>query len=158
MDEKIIWSIGFVLIVMVLCIVKPNIGRLFLGFFYIVMALGINMVLAITDPQSIVQMGEGSLLEVYRTFFTGIVSKNPVPFIILVAIFEISMGLLILNKHQKVKLGLSGTTLFLFMITPFGFIQLPWLGLAIIQLYLLRKDFDKTFAEIIGSAFRRVKN
>jgi len=65
MDEKIIWSIGFVLVVMILCYVKPNIGRIFLGFFYLLMALGVNTVLAFTNPQSIVQMGEGSLIEFY---------------------------------------------------------------------------------------------
>lgn len=158
MDEKIIWSIGFVLVVMALCAIKPNTGRIFLGFFYLVMALAVNTVLAFTDPQSIVQMGEGSLLEIYKTFFSEVVSRAPVPFILFVAAFEISMGLLILGKRQKVKFGLIGTTLFLFLITPFGLIQLPWLGIALIQLYLLRKDFDKTFIEIITEAFRRVKN
>jgi hypothetical protein len=157
MDEKIIWSIGFVLVVMILCYIKPNIGRIFLGFFYLIMALGVNTVLAFTDPQSIVQMGEGSLIEFYRNFFSNVVSLAPIPFILLVAIFEITMGLLILNKHLKVKLGLIGTTIFLSLITPFGFIQLPWLGIALIQLYLLRKDFDKTFIEIIKTAFTKSK-
>ncbi len=157
MDEKIFWSIGFVLVVMILCFVKPNIGRLFLGFFYLVMALGINTVLAFTNPQSIVQMGENSLIELYRIFFSNVVSLAPIPFILLVAVFEIIMGLLILNKHIKVKLGLIGTTIFLCLITPFGFIQLPWLGIALIQLYLMRKDFDKTFIEIIGTIFAKSK-
>lgn len=77
MDEKIIWSIGFVLIVITLCIVKPNIGRIFLGVFYLIMAIGINLVIAITNPQSTIQMGEASLLEIYRTIFSEIVSKAP---------------------------------------------------------------------------------
>ena len=68
------------------------------------------------------------------------------------------MGLLILNKHKYVKYGLIGTTIFLILLTPFGYIQIPWLGIAAIQLYLLKKDFDKTFIEIIGSLFRQVKN
>jgi hypothetical protein len=154
MDEKIIWSIVFVLIVIVLCMVKPNIGRIFLGIFYLIMAIGINLVNAFTDPQSTVQMGKDSLLEIYRTFFSDIVSQAPVPFILAVALFEISMGLLILSKHRKVKLGLLGTSLFLFMITPFGYIQVPWLGIALVQLFLIRKDFDRTLIEIIGSAFK----
>ena len=157
MDEKIIWSIGFVLVVMILCYLKPNIGRIFLGFFYLIMALGVNTVLAITNPQSIVKMGEGSLIEFYRNFFSNVVSLAPIPFILFVAIFEISMGLLILNKHIKVKLGLIGATIFLCLITPFGFIQLPWLGIALIQLYLLRKDFDKTFIEIIRTILAKPK-
>lgn len=155
MDEKIIWSIGFVLIVILLCILKPNIGRIFLGIFYLIMAIGINLVNAITNPLSTVQMGEASLLKFYRVIFSEIVSRAPEFFIIVIALFEIIMGLLILNKHKKVKLGLIGTSIFLILITPFGYIQIPWLGIAAIQLYLLRKDFDKTFIEIIGSAFRR---
>ncbi|MCK9613058.1 MAG: hypothetical protein PHR81_08800 [Bacteroidales bacterium] len=155
MDEKIIWSIGFVLIVILLCVLKPNIGRIFLGIFYLIMAIGINIVNAITNPQSTIQMGEASLLKFYRTIFSEIVSKAPEFFILVIALFQITMGLLILNKHKKVKLGLIGTSIFLILITPFGYIQIPWLGIAAIQLYLLRKDFDKTFIEIIGSAFHR---
>lgn len=158
MDEKIIWSIGFVLIVIILCIVKPNIGRIFLGIFYLIMAIGINIVNAITNPQSTVQMGEASLLDFYKTIFSDIVAKAPVFFILLIALFQMTMGLLVLNKHKNVKLGLIGTTIFLILITPFGYIQIPWLGIAAIQLYLLRMDFDKTFIEIIGIAIHRDRN
>ncbi len=122
------------------------------------MAIGINFVNAITNPQSTVQMGEASLIEFYRTIFSEVVSKNPVLFILLIVLFQITMGLLILNKHKYVKYGLIGTTIFLILLTPFGYIQIPWLGIAAIQLYLLKKDFDKTFIEIIGSLFRQVKN
>ncbi len=158
MDEKIIWSIGFVLFVIILCIVKPDIGRIFLGIFYLIMAIGINIVNAITNPQSTVQMGEESLIGFYRIIFSEVVSKVPVLFILAIALFQITMGLLILNKHKYVKYGLTGTSVFLILITPFGYIQIPWLGIAAIQLYLLTKDFDKTFIEIIGSLFRRDKH
>ncbi|HPS74569.1 MAG TPA: hypothetical protein PLD52_09785 [Bacteroidales bacterium] len=158
MDEKIIWSIGFVLFVIILCIVKPNIGRIFLGIFYLIMAIGINIVNAITDPQSTVQMGEASLIGFYRIIFSEVVSKIPVLFILAIALFQITMGLLILHKHKFVKYGLIGTSIFLILITPFGYIQIPWLGIAAIQLYLLTKDFDKTFIEITGSLFRRDKH
>jgi len=150
MDEKIIWSIGFVLIVMILCLLKPNAGRIFLGIFYLIMAIGINGVNAFTNPQSTVQMGADSLIPMYRIFFTEVVAAAPSLFILLVVIFQIGVGLLILNKHKRVKLGLAGATIFLILITPFGVIQLPWLGIAIVQIYLLRKDFDKTLIEIIS--------
>jgi hypothetical protein len=155
MDEKIIWSIGFVLIVIILCIIKPNIGRIFLGIFYIIMAIGVNLVNVITDPQSTVQMGEASLVAFYRTIFSEIVAKAPEFFIMVIVLFEVTMGLLILNKHKKVKIGLTGASIFLILITPFGYIQLPWLGIAVIQFYLLTKDFDKTFIETIGTVIRK---
>lgn len=155
MDEKMIWSIGFVLAVMILCVWKPNAGRIFLGIFYLIMAIGINLVNAITNPQSTVTMGEASLLECYRIAFTQVVARAPEVFIVLVALFQITMGLLILSKHKGVKVGLLGTALFLVFITPFGTIQIPWLGIALVQLYLLRKDFDRTLLQIIRSAFRK---
>jgi hypothetical protein len=152
MDEKIIWSIGFVLIVITLCAFKPNAGRIFLGFFYLIMAIGINGVNAFTNPQSTVRMGTESLIPFYRTFFSDVVSTAPSVFILIVALFQISIGLLILNKHIKVKLGLLAASVFLILITPFGLIQLPWLGIAAIQIYLFQKDFDRTFFEMV---FRR---
>ena len=157
MDAKIFWSIGFVLIVMVLCVIKPNIGRIFLGFFYLIMAIGINMVNALTDPLPTIQMGEASLVPFYRTLFTEIVSKAPALFIMIIALFEMALGLLILSSHKKVKLGLIGASIFLILITPFGYIQLPWLGIAVIQFYLLRFDFDKNFPATLASAFHKSK-
>lgn len=118
MDEKIIWSIGFVLMVVILCIVKPNIGRFFLGIFYLIMAIGINVVNAFTNPQSTEQMGEESLFGFYRTIFSDIVAKAPAIFILCIAFYQIAMALLILNKQKYVKLGLIGTSVFLILITP----------------------------------------
>jgi hypothetical protein len=157
MDEKIIWSIGFVLIVIILCLLKPNAGRIFLGIFYLIMDIGVNCVNAFTNPQSTVQMGADSLIPLYRTFFSEVVSAAPSLFILIVALFQIIVGLLILNKHKKVKLGLTGASVFLVFITPFGIIQLPWLGMAAVQIFLLRKDFNKTFVEIIAGKFRENK-
>ena len=152
MDEKIIWSIGFVLVVILLCVLKPNAGRIFLGFFYLIMAVGVNVINAFTNPQSTVKMGTESLIPIYRTFFSDIVSIAPSLFILIVALFQISIALMILNKHIKVKFGLLAATIFLILITPFGLIQVPWLGIAAIQIYLFQKDFDRTFFEMV---FRR---
>jgi hypothetical protein len=157
MDEKIIWSIVFVSLVILLCVLRPTAGRIFLGFFYLIMAIAVNGVNAFTNPQSTVQMGADSLIPLYGTFFTEVVSKAPSLFILIVVLFQLSVGLLILNKNKKVKLGLTGATIFLILITPFGVIQLPWLGIAGVQIFLLRKDFDKTFIEIISRKFRKNK-
>lgn len=157
MDEKIILSIVFVSLVILLCIVKPNAGRIFLGFFYLIMAIGVNLINAVNNPLSTVQMGADSLLPFYRTFFSEVVSVAPALFIILVAVFQISMGLLILSKNNNVKVGLIGTSFFLVCITPFGVIQIPWLGIAAVQLFLLRKNFDKSLPEIILNAAKRDK-
>jgi hypothetical protein len=158
MDEKIYWSIGFVLAVILLCVAKPNIGRIFLGIFYLIMATAINLVNALTNPLPTLQMGEASLLAFYRTIFTEIVSKAPVLFILIVAHFQIIMGILILSKNRSVKFGLIGASIFLILITPFSYIQFPWLGIAGIQLYLLKFDFKKSFVEMLVSpSHRKIK-
>ena len=115
MDPKILWSMAFVVLVIALCLLKPNAGRIFPGIFYLAMAIGINLVNVFTDPQSTVRMGEASLI------------------------------------------GLPGTSLFLLLITPFGYIQIPWLGIALVQLYRARRDFDRTFWEILAAAVRNRK-
>lgn len=55
-------SVIFVLAVIVLCLAKPDGGRLFLGFFYLATAIGINMVTVLTNPQSYVEMDKDSLI------------------------------------------------------------------------------------------------
>lgn len=158
MDPKLIWSLGFVAFVVGLCLLRPNAGRIFLGIFYLIMATGVNTVLAFTDPKSVVLMGEGSMLEIYRAFFTKVVATAPVLFILAIVLFQLTMGFLILNKHKKVKTGFIGTIIFLILITPFGTIQLPWLGIALIQIYLLRIDFNKSFAEILNASFTKFRS
>ena len=157
MDEKIIWSIVFVSLVILLCVVKPNAGRIFLGFFYLLMAIGVNLINAVKNPLSTVQMGTDSLLPFYRTFFSEVVSAAPALFIVMVALFQITMGLLILSKNNNVRAGLIGTSIFLVCITPFGVIQIPWLGIAAVQIFLLRKEFDKSFPDLIFKTKERDK-
>jgi hypothetical protein len=65
------------------------------------------------------------------------------------------MGLLILHKGKSVKIGLIGTIVFLIGIAPTSFLQIPWLGLIIGEAYLLTKEFDTSFLEMIRSKLRR---
>lgn len=113
------------------------------------------MVLGLTNPLGYLEMGEGALLPLYRELFSQIISLNPMVFILLIAAFQITMGLLILYKQRAVKIGLVGTMVFVVAITPLGIHQIPWLGLPLIQAYLLTKDFNKSFVEIIYSKIRR---
>ena len=64
------------------------------------------------------------------------------------------MGLLLLHKGKSVKIGLIGTMVFLIGIAPLSVLQIPWLGLIIGQAYLLTKEFNVTFSEIIRSKLR----
>ncbi|MFC2054568.1 hypothetical protein ACFLV7_09795 [Chloroflexota bacterium] len=147
----IIISSVFVLAVVILCFIKPNAGRIFLGLFFLVMAIGVNGSFTFTNPQAYVEYASGALIPIYRDIALTIVQLNPMLFGLLLMVFEIVMGLLILHKQKSVRIGLIGTMVFLIGIAPLGLIQFPWLGLIIGEAYLLTKDFDTTFLDIIKS-------
>ena len=151
MLTPIIVSSVFVLAIIILCLTKPNAGRIFLGIFFLVMALGVNGSFTFTNPQAYVDYASGALIPLYRNIALTVVELNPVLFGLLLMTFEISMGLLLLYKGKSVKIGLIGTMVFLISISPLSLLQLPWLGLLIGQAYLLTKEFDSSFWEIIQS-------
>jgi len=144
----------FILAVVILCLTKPNAGRIFLGLFFLVMAIGVNGSFTFTNPQAYVEYASGALIPIYRNIALTIVELNPVLFGLLLMALEIAMGLLLLHKGKSVKIGLIGTIVFLIGIAPLSVIQLPWLGLIIGQAYLLTQDFETTFFEIIQSKMR----
>ena len=154
MVVPIVASAIFVLAVVVLCLAKPNAGRIFLGLFFLVMAIGVNVVMVLTNPQSYVEYGSGALIPLYRELTLNIIALSPALFGLLLAVFEIAMGLLILSKQGYVKIGLIGTIIFVVALTPVSVIQFPWLGLVVGQAYLLTKEFDTTFLEVLRSKLR----
>ncbi len=151
MNQYIIGGSVIVLGIVLLCLLRPNAGRIFLGFFYLAMGLGVNLVLGLTNPEGYLEMGKGALIPVYKDFFSQVVSLNPMLFVLLVAAFQIAMGLLILYKRRAVKIGLIGTMVFVVAITPLGTQQFPWLGLPLVQAYLLTREFDRCFIETLRS-------
>jgi hypothetical protein len=152
----IIVSSVFVLAVVILCLTKPNAGRIFLGFFFLVMAIVINGLFTFTNPQGYVDYASSALIPFYRDLALMIVELNPVLFGLLLMAFEITMGLLLLHKGKSVKVGLIGTIIFLIGISPLSVIQIPWLGLMIGQVFLLTKEFNISFLEIIKPNFGRL--
>ena len=154
MLTPIIVSSVFILAVVILCLTKPNVARIFLGLFFLVMAIGVNGSFTFTNPQAYIEYSSGALIPLYRDIALTIVELNPVLFGLLLMAFEITMGFLLLHKHKSVKIGLVGTMVFLIGIAPLSFVQIPWLGLIIGQAYLLTKEFDSTFLETIQSKLR----
>jgi hypothetical protein len=70
----------FVLAVVILCFIKPNAGRIFLGFFFLVMAIGVNGSFTFTNPQAYVEYASGALFPLYQELALSIVKLNPVLF------------------------------------------------------------------------------
>jgi hypothetical protein len=138
-----------------LCFIKPNAGRIFLGIFFLVMALGVNGSFTFGNPQAYLDYAEGALIPFYRDLAMGVINLfTPVIFGLLLMTFEIVMGLLLLHKGKSVKIGLIGTMLFLVGISPLSLVQIPWLGLVIGELYLLKKEFDTSFWETLQAKIR----
>ena len=54
MVTPIIVSSIFILSVVILCLAKPNAGRIFLGLFFLIMAIGVNGSFTFSNPQAYV--------------------------------------------------------------------------------------------------------
>ena len=85
MLERLLVAALFNLVVLLLCLWRPNWGRIFLGLFFIVMAIGVHIVLVLTAPVAYLGFGATALLPPYRGLFDTVVAWNPVVFGLLAA-------------------------------------------------------------------------
>jgi hypothetical protein len=148
--------IGFSLLLIVLDIFKPMVSRVILGIFFLIMALAVNLPLALNNPSIYVEAGREALLPIYKLFFTVVIAWNPPLFVFPLIVFESIVGLLILSKGRLVKLGLVAGVLFCLAITPINSMTItnPFLALAIGL--LLHKNFDQSVLTQAVSSFKRV--
>ncbi len=143
-------SSAFVLAVVILCFARPNAGRIFLGFFYLAMALGVNGSFTFGNPQAYLDYANEALIPFYGKVFIFVLNLvSPLVFGLLLMVFEITMALLLLYKQKFVKAGLVGTMLFLIAMIPLSWLQVPWLGLVIAKFHLLKQEFDKPFLALL---------
>jgi hypothetical protein len=96
-------------LVLVLCVLRPNAGRVFLGLYFLVMAIGVNVVLVFVAPDQFVALGTNdAMVPLYRWFFENVVALAPPLFGSLAAAYEVAIALLMLSKGRYVKWGSSG--------------------------------------------------
>lgn len=144
-------SAVFVLAVVAFCFLKPNGGRLFLGFFYLAMALGVNGAFVLTSPDSYTGYVAGSYWPFYRDVALWLINLlTPVVFGLLLAAFEIAVAVLLLSRGRNAKIGLCAVIVFIIGIAPISTMQLPWLGFAVAAGYLLRKDYPRSIMEMLA--------
>jgi hypothetical protein len=149
--EPILVSSIFVLVIVLVCFWKPNAGRIFLGVFFLAMALGVNGYFTFGNPQAYIDYAKGALIPFYRQLAVSVVMISPVAFGLLLMAFEICMGCLLLHRGKSVKVGLMGTMLFVLGISPLSLMQLPWLGLLVAQGFLFTKDFNRSLWDMLRS-------
>jgi len=148
--QQLITFAVFSLLVLLLCLVRPYAGRIFVGIFFLIMAVGVNVVLVLVAPDQFVALGtEDALIPLYRWFFENVVALAPPLFGLLVAALEITIALMMLSKEQGVKWGLIGGIVFLIAITLLGTWTLANPILALALAYLLTKEYDRSFLEML---------
>jgi hypothetical protein len=79
------WS-AFCVLVLLLCLIRPYAGRVFVGVFFLVMALAVNVVLVLVAPEQFVALGtDAPVLPPYEWFFENVVAVAPPVFGLLAA-------------------------------------------------------------------------
>ena len=143
------WAV-FCLLVLLLCLVRPYAGRIFVGIFFLIMAVGVNVVLVLVAPDQFVALGtDAPVVPLYRWFFGNVVALAPPLFGLLAAAYEVTIALMMLFKGRYVKWGLIGGIVFLIAITPLGVWTLGNPIMALALAYLLTKEYDRTFLEML---------
>jgi hypothetical protein len=151
MEQLIPWAV-FNLLVLVLCLLQPNAGRIFLGIFFLVMALGVNVVLVFVAPDSFVELGtKDALIPLYRWFFKNVVALAPPLFGLLVAAYEVTVALMMLSGGRYARWGIIGGIVFLIGITPLGVWTLANPIMAVALALLLSKEYDKSLLQMLRS-------
>lgn len=148
--QQLITFALFSLLVLLLCLVRPGAGRIFMGIFFLVMAIGVNVVLVLVAPNLFVALGTNdAIIPLYRWFFENVVALAPPLFGLLAAAYEITIALMMLSKDKYVKWGLIGGLVFLIGITPLGVWTLANPILALTLAYLLTREYDRSLLEML---------
>jgi hypothetical protein len=156
--QQLITFAVFSLLVLLLCLVRPGAGRIFLGIFFLVMAIGVNVVLVLISPDLFVGLGTNeALIPLYRWFFENVVAVAPPLFGMLVAAYEVTIALLMFSKGRYVKWALIGGIVFLIAITPLGVWTLANPILAVATAYLLTKEYERSLPEMLSLTARPVR-
>jgi len=121
-QQTIFWA-ALGLFALGLALWRPNAGRLVLGVFFISMAVGVNVVFVLAAPDGFVDLGTSApLLSPWGWVFEHVVAKAPAVFGLLVASYEVTIGLMMMKGRQWGSLGLVGGIVFLLVVAPLG----PW--------------------------------
>jgi len=135
-----------------LCLWKPNAGRIFVGLFFLAMAIGVNVTLTMKDLALYEALGANSYLPFYRTVFTEWLPKAPLLFVVPPILWELSLGLLLLSKGRNVKIGAWMGMAFLVAILPLEVGTLANPMFMVVMGIILRHNFDQSLLEML---FRR---
>ena len=138
-------------LILLLALFKPQAGRIVFGVFFLLMAWGVNFPMMLYDPALYPLAGANSFIPLYRWFFTEVLARYPVPFILMLIGFETAVGVLTLSQGRWVKLGLGLGALFCLGIAWIGPEGVWMPAVAIAPLVMLRKDFTVSVIGMLRS-------
>jgi hypothetical protein len=135
-----------------------NAARAFFALWYLLGSL-IHVWYGLTNNQVYEILGRTSILAVSRSLWAAVVMPHITFFALLLAVFEMTTGILMLSKGKPVWIGLAASVLFnLFLVQlGLGFSEARWSGrdfllnrlscsvFAILQLPLFWVRFDSSF-------------
>jgi hypothetical protein len=131
-----------------------NIGRILFGIIYIVAAI-FNFVFTMQNAQLLwnylVNEGQVGLLKI---ILQNYIIPNSKIIITIVILFELTSGILILNKGLYTKIGLTMGVMWTLGLIPFFPLGPPTvvnIVLLIIQVYLLRFEYQDTLLDLVKS-------
>ena len=147
--------VSFALILLLLALFKPQAGRIVFGVFFLLMAWGVNFPMMLYDPSLYPMAGANSFIPLYRWFFTEVLARYPVPFILMLIGFETAVGVLTLSQGRWVKLGLGLGALFCLGIAWIGPEGVWMPAVALAPLVMLRKDFPVSVLTLLQARFSK---
>jgi hypothetical protein len=137
MQQAVVWG-ALCLVALAGAVRWPRAGRIAIGVFFIVMAVGVNVVFALVAPDGFVELGTGApLLSGYEWIFAHAVSAAPVAFGLAVAGYEVTIGVLMIRGGHASEWGLMGGIAFLVASSPLGPWTLPNVVLALALVTIL---------------------
>jgi hypothetical protein len=139
-QQTIIWG-AFCFVALAAAVRWPRLCRVGLGVFFIIMALGVNVVYVLVAPDGFVKLGtDAPLLRPYEWIFAHVVSSAPTALGLAIAAFEIAVGVLMIRGGHMSTWGLLGGIAFLVVSSPLGPWTLPNLVLAAALAVILREQ------------------
>lgn len=124
-QQTMVWA-ACCLIAVGVAVLWPRAARRGFGAFFILMALGVNVMTAILAPAGFVGLGaDAPLLRPYAWAFENLVAAAPVMFGLIVAAYEVLVGILMIRGGRAGQWGLWGGIAFLVVSSPLSTWTLP---------------------------------
>lgn len=111
--------------------------RISLGILYIIASI-INFYFSRTNPEIYREWANSALLPFYKQLMLNWSGTELVVILTVVALYQVTMGALILRSGQWLKTGLIMAIIFHFVITPWGYWSLPNVVIAFLPIYIYR--------------------